>query len=222
MDIVLYFFPKACSRVTMTALEKIGLDYRGEVINIFDGQSKSPEYLKVHPDGKVPALSVNGEVITENVSILLYLARAYPEAGLLPGADNPVAQAQAISDLIWCGGTLHPLVRQIRMPIRFTDGDPSGVREKGMESVTAVFERVGQRFESQPWWFGDQWSIVDVYFAWACGIAESGGFPIMEYPWIAEHRSRLEALQYYSRALAKEDAALEKYNIVMPPPMKPG
>ena len=70
--------------------------------------------------------AVSSRVITENASILVFLNGLVPEAGLLPAVESPVAQALQRSDLIWCAGTVHPFVRQVRMPVRYTDGDTSG------------------------------------------------------------------------------------------------
>ncbi|MEM1112780.1 MAG: glutathione S-transferase family protein [Pseudomonadota bacterium] len=212
----LYCMPRACSRVTMTALEAIGLPYERQVINIFTQQQKTPEYLAIHPGGKVPALSVDGEVLTENASILLYLHQTYPEGQLLPESANAVQAAQKVSELVWCGGTLHPIIRQVRMPIRFTDGDPSGVREKGVEMLTAVLERIAPRLASQDWWFGDRWSIVDVYFAWCCMVAQSGGFPLDKYPAVLGHRERLFGIESFARAVEKDEAAIAEHGIEFP------
>ncbi|MEM9314966.1 MAG: glutathione S-transferase family protein [Pseudomonadota bacterium] len=218
MDLVLYHFPGACSRVVMTALETIGVSYEDVVINIFKGEQKSPDYLKVHPDGKVPALAYDGQVITENVSIQLFLHGRFPEAGLLPALDNPVDHARTVSDLVWCGGTLHPIIRQVRMPIRFTDGDPSGVQAKGVEALHTVLTRLSPRFSDKEWWYGDAWSLVDVYFAWCCFIAGNGGFPIQDYPAIAAHQDRVNSIPSYARSLELEEAARQRHGITLPPP----
>ena len=100
----LFHFPRACSRVTMTALETAGFEYEDQVINIMKGEQKSPEYLAVHRSGKVPALQVDGNVITENASIIYYLHNKAPQAGLLPDVASDMEEAQQLSDLVWCSG----------------------------------------------------------------------------------------------------------------------
>ena len=137
----LFHFPRACSRVTMTALEEAGFEYEDQVVNIMKGEQKNPEYLAVHRSGKVPALQVETQVITENASIIYYLHNQKPDAGILPPAGSDVERAQQVSDLAWCSGTVHPTMRQIRMPIRFTDGDPSGIQQKGHELLACAEPR---------------------------------------------------------------------------------
>ncbi|MEM6895982.1 MAG: glutathione S-transferase N-terminal domain-containing protein, partial [Pseudomonadota bacterium] len=68
----LYFFPRACSGVTMTALDMAGVEYDRQLINIFKGEQKTPDYLAINPSGAVPTLLVDGKPIYENASILIY------------------------------------------------------------------------------------------------------------------------------------------------------
>ena len=77
-DIVLYMGPGSCSRVTMTALEEIGLSYEDRALNLADGQQQKPEYLALNRKGKVPALVFGGTTMTENAAILSFLDRTYP------------------------------------------------------------------------------------------------------------------------------------------------
>ena len=213
MAIKLYHSPRACSRVTMNALEEVGLEYDDQVVNIFKQEQKSPEYLAIHPGGKVPALAVDGDVITENASILLYLHRRVPEANLLPDVESDIARAQQVSDLVWCSGTVHPMVRQVRMPIRFTDGDPSGVQEKGHAYVHGVAAQVNDRVANQRWWYGDAWSIVDVYLFWLYTTAASAGFPLGDYPNLAALIERVQDRPSFERAIARETAAAHAVGI---------
>ena len=134
MKLKLYHCPFACSGVTMNALEEAGLEYDDQLVNIGTGEQKRPEYLAVHPDGKVPALAVDDEVLTENPSILMFLHGIAPDARLLPNVGSPLARARQASDLVWCSATVHPMVRQIRMPVRLTR---AACRPRGTSTCTA-------------------------------------------------------------------------------------
>jgi glutathione S-transferase len=83
-DITLYFAPNTCARVPMTALEEIGIPFKTELVAFMRGDHRSPGYLALNPKGKVPALTVDGRVLTENVAILVWLATTFPDATLLP------------------------------------------------------------------------------------------------------------------------------------------
>ena len=216
MQLKLYYFPRACSRVTMNALEEAGLTYELEVINILAGQQKSPEYLQIHPSGKVPALRVDDEILTENASIVSYLNESNPEAGLLPSVSSPLAQAQQRSDLIWCSGTVHPYLRQVRMPVRFTDGDTSGIEAKGHEYLSGVAQQVNARVSGGGWWYGESWSIVDVYLTWIFGSAQSVGFAMEGYPAVIDLMARVTDRPAFQRVLEKETAGAEAAGLVFP------
>lgn len=207
--IILFQFPGACSRVTMTALEEIGLDYEDRMVDFRTEAQKKPDYLKLNPKGKVPALSIDGRVRTENAVILYFLHQQYPQAGLLPAGGGDVDAQQALSDLVWCASTIHPIVRQIRNPMKWTLGDVTGVKADGMEKFKKECTMLSERFSKGGWWYGNTWSIVDVYLCWAYRTCEVGGFPVDDYPALRDHDRRLSERPSFQRALAREKAAME-------------
>jgi hypothetical protein len=72
MQITLYPFPASCSRVTMVALEEIGVDYALHCVNIRKAEQSSPAYLAINSKGKVPAMAVDGILMTENAAMLWF------------------------------------------------------------------------------------------------------------------------------------------------------
>ncbi|MEL7028770.1 MAG: glutathione S-transferase family protein [Pseudomonadota bacterium] len=214
----LYHYPvRACSHVTFNALEEAGLDYEDQSVDIMKGEQKSTEYLKIHPGGKVPALVVDGATLTENAAILIYLNAIAPDALLLPKADSPFEQAKYYSDLVWVSSTFHPAIRQVRMAMRFTDGDPAGVQAKGVEFSTAIFDQVEQRVSGEKWWYGDNWSIVDVYVNWCIMTAASTELmPMHAYPAIQSHIRRVQSRPSFERAVARQFASKERDGVRFP------
>lgn len=206
MELVLYHFPGACSRVTMTALEHVGAPYEDRMVNLMAGEHMKPGYREANPRGKVPALLVGGKLLSENAAIQFWLNEAFPEARLLPAMPDEWRRAQVLSDLFWLSSVWHPYVRANKMPIRWTTGDTAPVRERGVELLTPCVEQLSARLEGQDWWYGE-WSIVDVYFYWAYTTAEEGQFDLSHYPAIARHRAGVEALPAFRRALDREAAA---------------
>lgn len=82
--LTLFYWPGGSSLVPHIVLEEIGASYERKLVNLAKGEHKGARYLKINPRGKVPALSIDGSVLTENVAILTYLARQFPAAHLLP------------------------------------------------------------------------------------------------------------------------------------------
>ena len=193
----------------MIALEEAGLDYEDRCVNIRIAQQKSPEYLAMNPKGKVPTVIVDGTVMTENAAILAFLDAQFPQAGLLPRTGDPVIDYRGLIDLIWVASTIHPIVRQVRMPVKLTTGDPSGVKADGMakfaDECSKLEARIGDR-----WWYGDSWSILDTYLYWAYSTAEVGGFVLTNYPILVSHGERVRARPSFQRALVREIAMVER------------
>ncbi len=216
-EIVLYMSPGTCSRVTMTALEQTGIPFEDRLVFTGAGAQNSAEYLVVNRKGKVPALSVDGQVLTENPAILTYLDQQHPEAGLLPRSDDPRVWIRGLSDMMWCSSSLHIEVRQIRNPLRLTNGDTAGVRENGMEKFAKDCNHIAGRIGSGDWWYGATWSIVDTYLYWAYSTAAAGGFPLGDYPTLAAHAERVRAQPSFQRMLKRELAAVERAKLPIVP-----
>ena len=212
MDLTLYFFPGACSRVTMTALEAIGVPYRDCCVNLRVDAHRSATYRTVNPKAKVPALDIGGRVMTENAAILFYLDRSYPAANLLPRDEDAVGGVSGLVDLAWCASTLQPMMRQIRAPDKYTAGDPAPVKADGMGKFAAECDGIATRLADR-WWYGDRWSIVDTYLFWLLNTAQKGGFPLADYPALVRHAQEERQRPALQRALARERVAAERHAI---------
>ncbi len=199
----------ACTRVTLTALETLGVPYEDQIILFEKGEHKAPDYLAVNPAGKVPCLLVDGQPLTENAAILRWLHSAYPEAKLFPEAKDNWERAQQLSVLFWISSGWHPYVRAVKVPMMWTVGDVEPVRERGRELFSGVLDQLDAELANRRWWFGEEWSIVDTYFWWAYINSEFAGFDLSPWTNVARHRADNEALPQLQRALAREKAAYE-------------
>lgn len=217
MSIILYHSPGACSRVALNALEEIGVDFEDRPLALMRAEQKAPDYLAVNPKGKVPALVFDGQLVTENASILTFLAKTYPAAKLLPDTGNSAADMIGLTDLVWCSGTLHPLLRQILRPTLFSEDGAASARQIGMGAYAEAADQMSARFGDGSWWYGAAWSIVDVYLYWTYSTAALGGFPLADYPRLTSHAERVRSRASFQRALAREKAAVVAHDIPLPP-----
>ena len=204
---ILFMCPGACSRVTMAAFEEAGLNYDCRPVDLIGSEQTSAAYLALNPKGKVPALQVGGRMLTENAAILWFLHRQYPHARLLPDGEGSADLDQGLIDLVWCTGTLHPMVRQIRAPMRYTGGDTAGVHRDGIDKFARECGLLEQRLSGGGWWYGADWSIIDVYLQWLGGVAAIGRFPLIDYPVLVDHAARVADRPGYRRALDREARA---------------
>jgi glutathione S-transferase len=140
--LTLYYSPGACSLASHVALEEAGAPYEAKVISTAKGEQKTPEYLAINPRGKVPALRADNDVVTENVAILSYVARAFPDAKLLP--HDPLEEARCLSTMAWLSNTVHPGFTRVFRPERFA-AEPSAheaVKSSGRDAFWASLQEI--------------------------------------------------------------------------------
>ena len=89
-----------------------------------------------------------------------------------------------------------------------------------MQAFKPVVAQIEQRLSAEDWWYGSQWSIMDVYLCWLMGIAQLGNAPGADSPVISAHIRRVRARPSFLRALAREEAAVLRSNIPLPPGVK--
>lgn len=101
----LYYRPGSSSLTIHLALEVFDIDYQAELIAKED--LKSPEYLKLNPQGLVPCIvDDDGTVVTQNLAILQYLDAKFPQAKVF-GSENLAEKTLAWRWLAFCNTDLH-------------------------------------------------------------------------------------------------------------------
>ena len=206
MKLELYFAPGSCARVPLIALEEIGLPFEARLVAFMNGEHKSPAYVALNPAGKVPTLVVDGQPIAQNLAIQVFLARSFPEAGLLPFSGEPMADARVLSRLAWFSADLHPLVTRIRIPRFACDTAPERVRELASAAMADQLAPLERQLAAQPWVL-DAWSLLDAYLFWVWFRITGAGFDQAPFPNIAAHSARMAERPSVRRAVARESAA---------------
>jgi glutathione S-transferase len=210
MKLELYFSPGACSRVTLIALEETGAPFETHLLAFMAGEHRQPDYLRLNPAGKVPTLVAGGEPITQNVAILTFLARNFPQAELLPASSSLLEEARLLGMLVTFTADLHPIVTRIAFPQLMVENADSAnlLRAKAKEVMKSQLAPYELRLASQDWLAGDAWSILDAYLFWIWGRITGAGFDPTPFPAIASHFARVEQRPSVQRALAREAEAV--------------
>jgi len=84
----LYYGRGAASLAIHAALKEIGTPYELAEVDLEAGQQRSPEYLRLNPQGKVPTLLVDGKPCHESAALMMILAERHPQAALAPAAGT--------------------------------------------------------------------------------------------------------------------------------------
>src|ERR1051325_5819172 len=111
MMLTLYFSPGSSSMATHIALHEVGVPFEAKLTSLHRKEHLASDYLAVNPEGKVPTLVIDGRPLTEVAATLWYLARRYPEAGLLPQYGDVEGEARVISWMSFIASTVHPARR---------------------------------------------------------------------------------------------------------------
>jgi glutathione S-transferase len=143
MMLTLYFAPGSSSMAVHIALHEVGATFETKPMSLKRKDTLTPEFLKINPAGKVPTLLIDGRPLVEVAGILFYLARRFPEAGLLPHGDIE-AEARVVSWMSFIASTLHP------------------ARQRGMEHAREVYG-VADRLLGPGWVLGERYSIADIH-----------------------------------------------------------
>jgi glutathione S-transferase len=180
----LYYSPGACSLAPHIALEEVGAPYELDLRTTRNSEgTSSAEYLAVNPKGRVPALlGVAGRsggaegLLTEASAILVYLAEAYPQAGLLPA--DAAAKARCIEWLNWLSETVHGMsFAQLWRPQRFVS-DPAlfpAIATKGRENLNEQYAYIETILaDGRAWAVPEGYSVVDafllVFWRWGARV----------------------------------------------------
>jgi len=200
--------PGTCALVPAICLEEAGQSFESIVVRFMRGEHKSTEFKKLNPKGKVPALAINDEVLTENVAIITYLNEQFADAQLMPETSNSLTRARQIADLSFCSATLHPMVTRIRMPQLFANKDSiHSVWEYGCRGMTEFFTLIENRLTDSSWWYGPRWSAIDAYLYWVFWRVEGAEFDTTPFPYFKDHANRMAERLAVRRAWQRESAA---------------
>ncbi len=159
-----YWRSSAAYRVRI-ALGLKGLSYDQTGHDLRTGAQRSPDYLALNPQGLVPALEVEGDVLIQSSAILEWLEETHPEPALLPAEAGDRAAVRAMAAMIACD--IHPLNNlRVTQHLKAALGqDQAGVDawagrwiSEGFDALAAMIERHGQG-----WCFGDRPTLADAY-----------------------------------------------------------
>jgi len=166
----LYYCAGACSMAAHVALEEIGIPYEKKPILIAQNEQRGAAFLAVNPRGQVPALVVDGKLITEVPAVLTYLGRAFPNAKLFP--SDEIEQAQCLATMCWIASQIDPLFRRAGRPERFVSDETArpAVKQSAEAAYWAKCQEIDALLSDREWIAGAQYTVCDpyalVYYGW--------------------------------------------------------
>jgi len=196
----LYTWTTPNGRKASIMLEEVGLPYTVHAVNIGQGEQFDPEFLKISPNNKIPAIvdQDNGVTMMQSGAILLYLAEKTGK--LMPKEGR--ASWQVMEWLMWQMGDLGPMLGQAHHFLKFNKGKASYAEERYGKEAKRLYGVLDKRLAEHEY-------IVDDY-----SVADIATWPwISRYEW---HEVDIEAFPNVKRwytAIATRPAVQKGYHV---------
>lgn len=194
MSMTLHYTPGAASLLVHWLLVDLDVPHALQHVDIAAGEHKRPEYLALNPAGVVPTLVVDGTPMTEAAAIALWLADAYPQAGLSRDAGTP-ERAALMQWMFHLANAVQPLLRQWWYPAEGAGAAHADASRDAAESrLHAAWTRIDAHLASHgPWLLGDRVSVADFHLAMLLRWSRKTTRPGDRWPHLARLAQALKA-----------------------------
>lgn len=195
------------SMVPHIVLEELGARYELVPVRRADRQNKTPEYLKLNPNGLIPVLEHGALVLYETAAICLHLADTQPQASLMPPLASE-RRAIAYQWLVWLTNTMQSTLLLYFYPERWADSDAAigAVKAAAESKVAAMLDQIEAQLQRHPglWFLGDEYSVVDAYLLTLCRWTRNMGRPARSLPLLGPYLRRVLARPAVRRVFAQQ------------------
>lgn len=181
-------------RLVLKALE---LPYRLVERDIIAGATRTPEFLALNPNGRIPLLEVPGHgTLSESHAIISYLAEG---SSLVP--SDPFQRARMWQWLCFEQYNLEPGVATVRFWLKSLGKTPEELGERYLERRRMGEAALGvleSGLRGRDWLVGDAVTLADISLYAYTHVAEEGGFALTSYPAIRAWITRFAGLPWYA------------------------
>ena len=137
----LYYSPGAASMVVHWLLIELGVPHELRLVDTAAQQQKSPEYLKLNPNGVVPTLLDGDQPLYEAAALTLHLADRHADAGFAPALDDPQRGAY-LQWMLNIANTLQSPLRLWCYPQDIDTDRTDAVKDGARRRVDVTWERI--------------------------------------------------------------------------------
>jgi GST-like protein len=195
----LYTWTTPNGRKASIALEELGLPYTAHAIDISKDEQFAPDFLKISPNNRIPAIvdRDNGMTLMESGAILIYLA---DKAGKLLPKDGE-KRYRVIEWLMWQMGGPGPMLGQVHHFVKYNPGKAPYAEERYLKEAHRLYGVLDRRLDGREF-VADEYSIADIAI----------------WPWISRFEWQTIDLKQYPNVkrwyetIAKRPAVIRGYD----------
>ncbi|MFG1345911.1 glutathione S-transferase family protein [Xanthobacter autotrophicus DSM 431] len=166
-----------------------------EEVDIFAGENRTPEFLAMNPEGRVPLLDVDGRLLAESNAILFYLAEG---TRFLP--DDPLDRAETLRWMFFEQNSHEPGIAAARFWLRQVRGgrdlrthDVDRWMEEGYAALKVMERHLGGQAGGRHYFAADRLTIADIALYAHTHVAEEGDFSLAAFPAVRGWLERVAA-----------------------------
>ncbi|MGC1854663.1 MAG: glutathione transferase GstA [Candidatus Aquirickettsiella sp.] len=196
----LFYTPGACSLSPHIVLREIGQDFTIEKVDLAQKKTESRKnYLTINPKGQVPALLLDdGNLLTEGVAIVLYLADKAPNCNLIAPAGN-LSRYHTIEWLTYISAELHKSFSPL-----FHPKTPEEYKAILREKLETQFKYLDEALKKNEYLQGNHFTIADVYLYTILRWAFVMKFDLSKYKYLTAYFDRIAKRPAVQAAQAAE------------------
>jgi glutathione S-transferase len=202
----LHYHPSDASLMPHIFLEELGVPFELKLVDRARNAQKSPEYLKLNPNGLIPVLVDGDVVLYETPAILLHLADTHPHSGLVPALGTP-ERAHCYKWLVWLSNTLQVTLVQYFYAERYVPVEGvADFRARSESRIAPLLDQLETQLQSTggPWLLGPNYSAADCMAFVLCCWTRNLQRPANSLPAIGAYLTRMRQRPAVQRATATE------------------
>lgn len=209
----LHYYPSTAAMIPHILLEELGVPYERVLVDRAVDAHKAPAYLKLNPNGLLPALTDGDLVLYETAAITLHLCDTHPQAALAP-ALGTAQRAHFYKWLMWLTNTLQSaLIIYFYGERWMNEGNAAGTAElkaNAQKKIGAMLDQLDAHLASHggPWFMGAGYTALDAYVFTLCRWTRNfSAAPARERPHLGPYLQRVLARPAVQRVFANEKLA---------------
>jgi glutathione S-transferase len=202
----LYWARSSANMVCHAAMIEMGVPFKLVEVDVDKGQQKSPDYLKLNPNARVPTLIEDGRVMYESAAILLYLCEKHPQAGLMPPVGSP-QRAPFLQWLFYLTNTVQEALMNWWHADNYLDkSEQQTALVAGAERRLArMWQLLDQQIAaSGPYLLGRECTAVDLFLTMVAHWSRKTAKPARGYPNIGKLMALVEIRPSWQKMMADE------------------